>query len=161
MFHIYCYENLINGKIYIGQTCNMYNRRSSHKNGHGAKDNLVLDRAIIKHGIENFSNWIIHTVSTREEANSEETFWIDEMRSKLGKDMIYNVSSGGHNRPAGWSGKKHSIETRNKISATLKGRPAPWVSEANKRRDATKNLSNNCKGKTWKIINNKRIWMEK
>jgi predicted GIY-YIG superfamily endonuclease len=63
LIHIYIYENLINGKVYIGQTRDLNIRHMSHKCGN---KNIPFDFAIKKYGIENFSFNVI-TCSTSQE----------------------------------------------------------------------------------------------
>jgi hypothetical protein len=51
-------------------------------------------------------------------------------RIDIGTGILHNRTDGGD----GWSGAKHSYESRKKISDTKKGVPAPWLSEYNKTR---------------------------
>ena len=56
---IYKITNLINGHIYIGQSINIERRFREHKNG----SELIVDKAIKKYGVENFSFDIIEECS--------------------------------------------------------------------------------------------------
>jgi hypothetical protein len=51
-------------------------------------------------------------------------------RIDIGTGVLHNRTNGGD----GWSGAKHSYESRKKISDAKKGVPAPWLSEYNKTR---------------------------
>lgn len=53
---IYKIENLINHKIYIGQSIEIERRLQKHKT---IKDDLYIHRAIQKYGVKNFSFDII------------------------------------------------------------------------------------------------------
>lgn len=105
MIYIYAYENLINGKLYIGQTHDLTKRDRSHI--HGQK--TVIDKAIRKYGRNNFALWTITIVDSQSLADQEESYWISEMRAHLGKHMIYNLANGG------MCAGKHSEETKNKL----------------------------------------------
>ena len=91
---IYVHENLINHKVYVGQTCQFpYNDRwrsgKGYKVGH-------FKNAIKKYGWENFSSKIIEkNILSREQANKIEKYWIYRYRSILGKDNVYNDHDGG------------------------------------------------------------------
>jgi hypothetical protein len=58
---VYKFENLINGKVYIGQTKNFWNRVKKHLSPKSLNyDKADLYRAIRKHGIENFEVSILY-----------------------------------------------------------------------------------------------------
>ena len=80
---IYKATNLINGKVYIGQTKKELKRRiSEHKselklNGR----NQLFYNALRKHGWYNFEWTIIDTANSREELNEKEIYWINFYKS--------------------------------------------------------------------------------
>lgn len=90
---IYMHVNKINGKVYIGQTCQYpYNDRwrdgKGYKTGH-------FSYAIQKYGWNNFSHIILESnIKSREEANNLEKFWIRRMNSTNPK-YGYNEHEGG------------------------------------------------------------------
>ncbi len=96
---IYKHTNLINGKVYIGQTKQIPNNR--RKNGVGyTRDNRlsVFAAAIKKYGWENFSHEIIEeNIETQELANKREIYWIKHFNSYIGFDNTngYNMTLGG------------------------------------------------------------------
>ena len=71
---IYLYTNLVNGKLYVGQSSAVKHRFLTHLQG-----NQVIDKAIRKYGIENFSFKILLTI----ERNSYEEYKkdIDELET--------------------------------------------------------------------------------
>ncbi|XWX34417.1 homing endonuclease [Staphylococcus phage PG-2021_5] len=87
--YIYKTTNNINGKIYIGKK-----HSSSFIKGYYGSGKLI-NRAIDKYGIENFSVEIIEECETLEELNLKEKYYIKHLESnyKLGKG--YNIASGG------------------------------------------------------------------
>jgi hypothetical protein len=93
---IYKHTNKINGKCYIGQTCQEPEKRWG-KNGNGYKNkHKKFWRAIQKYGWDNFIHEIIYSDLTAEEANKLERQLIEEYNSiKNG----YNISEGGSNNP--------------------------------------------------------------
>lgn len=112
---IYKITNLLNGKIYIGQTRQKLNDRiRQHKN---CKKKCGIDIAIQKYGIENFKIDVVEEVPV-EMLSEREIFWIAELNAKVPNG--YNLTEGGE----GGSGCSPSDETRKKISNSLKGRPA-------------------------------------
>ena len=64
---IYIHRNLINGKVYIGQTKTTLNARA-RKDGSGYKGCLIFYNAIQKYGWENFCHAILEK-SSEEEAD--------------------------------------------------------------------------------------------
>lgn len=96
---IYKHTNLINGKVYIGQTKQIPNNR--WKNGAGyTRDNRlsVFAAAIKKYGWNNFAHEIIESdIESQEHANVRETYWIKYYNSYIGyeKSNGYNMTLGG------------------------------------------------------------------
>lgn len=73
-----------------------------------------------------------------------------EMKSKMG--FAVNRLLNGN-----FSGMHHTIETRRKMSASMKGKHKGKVlSDKTKRK-----MSEVLKGKTWKVIDGKRVWLSK
>lgn len=95
MLGIYKIENLINGKIYIGQSSNLTNRIKRHKSNSLKKNyresNKPLYRAIRKYGIDNFSFEIIHHCEYKESLNKLELYYINRYSSNIPK-YGYNLS---------------------------------------------------------------------
>ena len=56
---IYKIENLLNNKIYIGQSIDIFFRWKTHCYNHNSNNILAVDKAIQKYGRENFSFQII------------------------------------------------------------------------------------------------------
>ena len=98
MWTIYKITNLINGKAYIGQTCQKVETRwAEHKRGK-TSTNSPLKRAIEKYGWDNFSKEVIDTADTLEEALEKEIYWIEYYKTCVlvyGKEAGYNLSRGG------------------------------------------------------------------
>ncbi len=114
--YVYCYQCITNGKVYIGQTNDPKTRDWQHSKGEGQ----VIDCAIAKYGRENFLYWIVEIVSTDEELNEAEIFWIAEMRAQLGRENVYNISDGGK---YGMRGHSHSEELKKRLSEIAMGKP--------------------------------------
>lgn len=109
---IYKITNLINGKVYIGQSINFKNRMYYY-NGSLAKGQNKLHNAFKKYGINNFIMEQIAFGKKGEDLDNLEVFNITSYDSiKNG----YNCESGGTN------GYSHSAETRRKLSEARKGR---------------------------------------
>lgn len=91
---IYCFKNNINGKCYIGQAINIRTRINQHLSAL-KKNNLhyLIYRAFNKHGIENFSLYIIEENISRDLLNERETYWIKYFNSLA--PTGYNLTAGG------------------------------------------------------------------
>ena len=111
MWVIYKHTNLINGKIYIGQTCQKPEDRWDYGCGY-KRHNLHFYNAIKKYGWkEGFSHEIIEqNIPTLEEANEKEKYWIAYYNCK--EPNGYNLTDGGN----GSSGHPISEEAKLKIS---------------------------------------------
>ena len=111
---IYQIRNLVSGKIYIGQSKNIYARwyehkRELNKNEHHSR---YLQRSWNKNGQDNFE-FLIVEICDIEELNEKEIYWIEKNDSfKSG----YNSNIGG----CGSRGYIPTEETRKKISKSHK-----------------------------------------
>lgn len=86
---VYKITNLINGKVYVGQTTRTIKERlNEHK-----RSTSPIGKAIRKYGIENFKSELIATCNSLSELNECEIFWIEELDCKVPNG--YNVNSGG------------------------------------------------------------------
>lgn len=108
---IYKITNEINGKCYIGQSCDIERRWSGHI--HAAKYNIENNKfynSINKHRICNFSLDIIK-ICKKEELNYFECFYI----------MIYDSISNGLNSSSGGIKPIYCKETCDKLSISKLG----------------------------------------
>ncbi|NJO48130.1 MAG: GIY-YIG nuclease family protein [Leptolyngbyaceae cyanobacterium RM2_2_4] len=139
---IYKITNLVNSKIYIGQTIQLPNIRwRRHARG---IDKTAISLAIQKYGKENFKFEVIEECSSLEELNFKEELLIAKLNSLA--PFGYNIKRGGDNHKQaestkskireansgennGWFGKHtiHSEDTRKRISENKIGVPNPKV----------------------------------
>jgi len=109
---IYMIRNRVNGKVYVGQTCQgIAVRWTKHRYSANCKklDSLIWV-AIRKHGIEAFDISQIDTAESLQEAYLRERFYIFITRSFL-PQYGYNLTFGGEGAP-------HTAITRDKIRAS-------------------------------------------
>jgi group I intron endonuclease len=94
--YIYKITNLINNKIYIGQTYSIrerwYRYRSSVKRE--VDSSMMIVRSMIKHGIENFKIEEIEKCKNRNESNIREKYYI-ELYDARNTNVGYNIALGG------------------------------------------------------------------
>lgn len=90
MIGIYKITNLINNKVYIGQSINIASRWRRHRTDANIKD-TPLYQDIRKYGLNNFSFEVIEEC-TKEQLDERERFWIDKYDSY---NNGYNLTSGG------------------------------------------------------------------
>lgn len=152
-FYIYKHTNKINGKVYIGQTCQKPENRWLE--GEGYKGCTYFYHAIQKYGWGNFEHEILFEGLTLEEANRIEEELISQYNS-TNSDKGYNLRSGGLNNLHNDSSKekmskakkgvKLKEETKRKIGEGNKGK---IVSEETKRKmsEAQKGKKSPLKGK--------------
>lgn len=83
---IYKITNKINGKIYVG--------KSSKNDPTYFGSGLLINKALVKYGKENFVKEILEVCNTREELNEKEIFWISYYDS-TNLHTGYNLTYGG------------------------------------------------------------------
>jgi group I intron endonuclease len=133
--YVYKIENLVNNKIYIGQTTQIPTKRKHHhfwvlgKNNH---NNPHLQRAYNKYGINSFKFSIINTYPSKKELDKGEIYYINKYDA-LCRNKGYNLMSGGsHGKPSQETREKmsknsgvKSPEVRKKIGESVKGDKHP------------------------------------
>lgn len=108
---IYKITNLVDKKLYIGQTIgSLKDRWNQHLSPRSCC--IKLKNAIQTHGKENFVIEQIDSANNIDELNRKEEFWIKELNTIA---LGYNLIEGGYNR-------KPSQETRLKRSRSMMGK---------------------------------------
>ena len=114
---IYQIKNIINGKIYLGSSCNLQRRKADHYFAlrHNKHYNLHLQQAWNKYKEENFKFEIIELT---EDLETREQIWLDETQAFL-STKGYNILK------QAYSPKGHTLtpEQSLKISIALKNKP--------------------------------------
>lgn len=122
---IYKITNLINGKIYIGQTTDMERRTKQHlRDSRLKKPKSVIGKAIKKHGWENFTVDIRFNAFDADALNEAEKSIIKDDKSTESK-IGYNLREGGM-AASGWC---HSDATKAKLSLSHIGLTMPCSEE--------------------------------
>lgn len=96
MYCIYLHRNLINGKVYIGQTKFGDNPNKRWQGGEGYKRQINFYEDISKYGWDNFDHIILASNLTLERANALEIKFIEDYQS-TDPQYGYNIMSGGGN----------------------------------------------------------------
>lgn len=121
MWYLYRITNLVNNKVYIGQSVDPKIRWSRHRSDaklSSKNRNLHLTSAITKYGVSNFLFEVIAQSKTLEDMDELEILCIEQYKS-TNPLFGYNNSSGGQGK------RPMSLETRKKLSESLKGRVGP------------------------------------
>lgn len=92
---IYCIENKVNNKVYIGQSINVHKRINTHKYllRTGTHSNIYLQRSFDKHGKDSFDFKVIELCDV-DKLNSLEKRYI-KMFNSLYSQEGYNLTTGG------------------------------------------------------------------
>ena len=109
-YTIYKLENLINGKIYIGQTKNLNARIYHHAL---SRSKQLISNAIEKHGFDNFELKVLHSGLSSIDADVMECVEIFKHKSLCPKG--YNVEGGGKS----FRSKYREVEVKGKTAGQL------------------------------------------
>ena len=133
---IYTHTNKTNGKVYVGLTSMSPEKR--WRKGKRYKEGTHFRNAVDKYGWDNFEHEIIKDGLTKEEASYWEQYYISFYNSsdrQYGYNMSFGGEHGGHPQTEearkkiskngyhqGMKGKRHSDETKRKMSESRNGR---------------------------------------
>lgn len=106
MIGIYKITNLLNQKVYIGQSVDIEQRWKKHC---FTKDNCAIHKAIQKYGEKNFSFEVLEECK-QEELNDKEIYYINK----------YNSYTNGYNMTLGGEGASHPIKLSDKEVLQIK-----------------------------------------
>lgn len=129
---IYCIENTINKKQYIGSSKNVYKRKNRHfselKNG--KHKNIKLQNSFNKHGKDSFIFIVLELVENESELIKREQFFIDQNKPWYNINLIANSSFG----------VKRSKETKEKVRQANLGLKHPeWRNKIKSKAQGGKN----------------------
>ena len=126
MGYIYVIENQINHKKYVGQTIDPHKRWRKHKTDDVHNPNLVIGKAFLKYGVENFTFKVIEECDNSS-MSEREKYWIRKLNTfiKSPQSWGYNMTEGGEamfgiSNP--FYGKTHSKEVKKLLSDNAKKR---------------------------------------
>jgi hypothetical protein len=97
LFVVYCHTNKINGKKYIGLTCQLPEIRWGHNGNNYKQSQPYFAKAIHKYGWENFDHEILFENLTATEAHDKEIELIALYHTYIGDPECcgYNLTRGG------------------------------------------------------------------
>lgn len=120
--YIYKITNLINNKIYIGkwEGRNPIQRWNQHRYGlkRNSHRNSYLQNSWNVYGEENFTFEVVDQANSKDELSKLEIEWMVRLDT-INREHGYNLVIG----PSGFSGLKHSDETKAKMSSSQRGKP--------------------------------------
>lgn len=133
---IYKIINLVNDKVYVGQTWQTIHIRFSKHKSPSEKGCIKLHNAFNKYGRDNFKIELITFCSTQKIADELEVYFINK----------YDSIKNGYNIREGGSRGKWSEESKKKLSQARKGKPHPHkgriISEKNRLELSERNKNN-------------------
>ena len=137
MYSIYKTFNKITEKFYIGKQYKNY----AHYLGSGK----LLQKAIAKHGKQNFTKVILEDKLTSKQASEREQYWIDKTGA-LG-NQGYNMNEGG----TGGDNSKHIDYANRKIKYNTKGMKQYWDSLSQEQRTNLHRRQAMARSKGWYV----------
>lgn len=125
IYYIYCINNKINGKKYIGQTSKTIEHRFNiHKTNARKKYNTVIYDAINKWGIDNFEIYELEKCYGQDFCSEREMYWIKFYKT-IKRKYGYNMTEGGDkcNKLISWSEKQkrqlYKIQSKSRKRAAM------------------------------------------
>lgn len=123
---IYMLKNITNDMVYIGCSKDIYKRIKMHRSFARIRKQPIYV-ALNKYGFDKFYLNIVEECDPKL-LSEREVFWIDNLKSKV--PYGYNVANGGrgalglvrYGKSNSFYGKKHSKETKEKMSIKAKNR---------------------------------------
>lgn len=110
---IYLWTNLVNNKVYVGQTQNFYDRMKQYQRGNDSE--RVIGKALSKYGFDNFDISVLEKDIPLNKLDEREQCWMDYYHS-YDNNIGYNVC-----KEAGTTrGFRHSEESKKKMSQKQK-----------------------------------------
>jgi group I intron endonuclease len=177
--YIYKFTHVETNRCYIGQTVQSPNQRKlEHISGSRYSEKTHhFHNALKKYGTDSFTFEVIAIANSLEELNLLEEQYVTEYDSinngfnirQPGGNKLHNekskirMSESQKTAHARRRETNNGIETHSKIHSH-KGKTGIWSysEEKRERHKAITMISNqHCRGKTWKLIDGKRVWMEK
>jgi group I intron endonuclease len=171
--HIYKFTHTETGKCYIGQTIQDPNqRRLEHiADSRHTTRTYHFHNALRKYGIESFTFEVIDSAESMEDLNKLEEKYV------LLFDSInngYNIRNPGNNKTHNPASIERMRESQRKAHVRRKSLGTDTWSRGDggamngkkQSQDAKEKMklahlkSTHCRGKTWKLIDGKRIWLE-
>lgn len=140
---VYCINNLINGKKYVGQTIHSIDSRwKEHVRCSQRNPKYPIHCAIKKYSPRSFEFYVLQECNTKEELDIAEISWIKKINSRI---CGYNLAKGGagvrgkglwnHTDEAklaisrGNIGKVRSLELRKRISNSVRKSMTPTLKD--------------------------------
>lgn len=140
MYYVYCIQNKVNNKVYVGWSSNYKNRwktetKRAFLNNGGRDYNSLLSRAFRKYAKEQnkvkdfFNFYVLEEFENKEESLEAEQFWIEYFRSNIHKysdKYGYNQHEGGS---CGILGYKFTKEQRKKLGSKGEKNPSAKLTQ--------------------------------
>jgi len=171
--HIYKWTHKETGKSYIGQSIQDPNQRRLEHIAHSRHSDRTyhFHNAIRKYGVEAFDWEVIDYANTIEQLNYLEVFYMNKYDSI---NNGYNLREGGNNKLHSEESKKRISDAQkaaykrrrelgtNTFTRTKKTKGWKWTDEQKEKlKPVQEKLRKMLKNKTWKLVDGKRVWMEK
>lgn len=183
--YIYKFTHIDSGRCYIGQTIQLPEQRKAEhlSNSKYSTKEYHFHNALKKYGANAFTFEVIDTAPTLHELNMLEEKYI------LLYDSInngFNIRNGGENKLHSDESKRRMSEAqkaaharrkalgkdggwKRKDGGPMNGKSSPkkgkestkWSVEDKLKHKAKMKEIDTCSGKTWKVINGKRVWLTK
>lgn len=94
--YIYKITNLVNNKVYVGQTKTCINLRFKN-HCHSNEPSMPINLALKKYGSENFTIEVLDIADNIDDLNAKEIYWISKLNSLTPSG--YNIRCGGDRPP--------------------------------------------------------------